>query len=185
MTCQLTLPGFPQHHADPSPTAARELRDWPDVPFQVVCRHAKQLGAAGEAIFDANMLMFGEIAAPVPESMPFDRILLRRPFSIRVQIKSVIMPSAQGYSVEPKKGYRGSPQGMRGYADDDYDMLAIVVLRESVIRFTTEKQRRFNIPLSAIPQLRAQPRRSFDAALQDLQERANADPDGEAFPTFS
>lgn len=185
MSHQLTLPGFPLHHADPSPTAARELRDWPDVPFEVVCRHAKQLGAAGEAIFDAFMLMFGEIAAPVPESFHFDRILVRRPFSLRVQIKSVIMPSAQGYSVEPKKGYRGSPQAMRAYADDDFDLLAIVILRESVIRFTSEKQQRFNIPLSAIPQLRAQPRRSFDEALQDLQARANADPYGDAFPTFS
>jgi hypothetical protein len=185
MTQQLTLPGFPLHHADPSPTAARELRDWPDVPFEVVCRHAKQLGAAGEAIFDAFMLMFGEISAPVPESFHFDRILLRRPVSLRVQIKSVIMPSAQSYSVEPKKGYRGSPRGMRAYADDDYDMLAIVVLRESVIRFTTEKHRRFNIPLSAIPQLRRQPRRRFDEALEGLQARADADPDGEAFPSFS
>jgi hypothetical protein len=72
------------------------------------------------------------------------------------------MPSAQGYGVEPKKGYRGSPQGMRAHVDDDFDMLAIVVLRESVIRFTPEKQRRFNIPLCAIPQLRRQRRRSCD-----------------------
>lgn len=184
MSHQLSLPGFPLHTTDPSLSAAQDLRDWPDVPADVVCRHAKQLGAAGEAIFDAFMLMFGEIAAPVPESMPFDRILLRRPFSVRVQIKSVIMPSDHGYSVQPMRGYRGSPQGMRAYADDDYDMLALVVLRESVIRFTTEKQRRFNIPLSAISQLRAQPRLSFDAALHDLQARATAAPEAEPFPMF-
>ena len=184
MSQQLTLPGLPLHSPDPSLSAAKDLRDWPDVSADVVCRHAKLLGAAGEAIFDAQMLMFGEIAAPVPESMPFDRILLRRPYSIRVQIKSVIMPSAHGYSIEPKKGYRGSPQGMRVYADDDYDMLAIIVLREGVIRFTTEKQRRFHIPLSAISQLRARPRLSFDAALQDLQARATAAPEAEPFPMF-
>lgn len=145
-----------------------DLRTWPDVTSEAVCRHAKELGEAGEALFDCNMRCFGELAVPVGESFPFDRVLLRAPRPIRVQIKTVILPSAGGYTVEPRKGYRGSPTGMRPYADTDFDLLAIVVLREGVIRYSAEKAKRYTIALSAIDRLRRDPRASFDAALADL-----------------
>ena len=145
-----------------------DLRDWPNVPASVVCRHAKALGAAGEALFDSQMHCFGEIAAPVPEAFPFDRILVRAPQLLRVQIKTVIMPCDHGYKVEPRKGYRGSPRGMRRYEENDFDLLAIVILRENVIRYETGNAPRHYIPLSAIDGLRRNPRASFDAALSYL-----------------
>ncbi len=114
----------------------QDLRDWPHIPAEVVCRHAKQLGAAGEALFDSQMLCFGEIGLPVPEFLSFDRVLLRSPQLLRVQIKTVTMPSDHGYAVTPRKGYRGSPQGMRAYEADEYDLLAIVILSEGVIRYS-------------------------------------------------
>lgn len=167
MPIQYNLPGLmlPPTIALPD---TRDLRNWPEVPAETVCRHAKQLGAAGEALFDSQMLCFGEIAASMPEAFSFDRILLRAPRLLRVQIKTIIMPSDRGYSVEPRKGYRGSPKGMRPYAEDEFDLLAIVILREAVIRYTAEKAPRHHIPLSAIRELRRNPRASFDAALDDL-----------------
>jgi hypothetical protein len=154
--------------------ACDDLRNWPDVTSDAVCRHAKALGAAGEALVDAQLLCFGELALPVGEFFPFDRLILRAPRPVRVQIKTVILPSAGGYTVEPRKGYRGSPAGMRAYTDEDYDLLAIVVLREAVIHYTAEKARRYTIPFSAIGRLRRDPRGSFDAALADLDA---ADPE--------
>lgn len=148
--------------------ACGDLRNWPNVSADAVCRHAKALGAAGEALVDAQLLCFGELAVPVGEFFPFDRLILRVPRPIRVQIKTVILPSTGGYAVEPRKGYRGSPAGMRPYAASDFDLLAVVVLREGVIRYTVEKARRYTIPFSAIDRLRRDPRGSFDAALADL-----------------
>lgn len=87
---------------------------------------------------------------------------------MRAQVKTVILPSTAGYVVEPRKGYRGSPGGVRAYADADYDLLAIVVLRESVILYTATKARRYTVPFAAIDRLRRDPRASFDAALADL-----------------
>ena len=167
MPIQLDFPGLmlPATVSLPDTT---DLRNWPDVPAAVVCRHAKALGAAGEALFDSQMHCFGEIAATVSEAFPFDRILLRAPRLLRVQIKTVIMPSDRGYTVEPRKGYRGSPQGMRPYEEDDFDLLAIVILRENVIRYIAGNAPRHHIPLSAIDGLRRNPRASFDAALSDL-----------------
>ncbi|HHX82594.1 MAG TPA: hypothetical protein GX696_06390 [Pseudomonadaceae bacterium] len=154
----------------------QDLRDWPNIPAEVVCRHAKQLGAAGEALFDSQMLCFGEIGLPVPEFLPFDRVLLRSPRLLRVQIKTVTMPSDHGYAVTPRKGYRGSPQGMRAYEADEYDLLAIVILSEGVIRYGAATAGRQRIPLSAIRRLREDPRASFDAALADLDGEADTLP---------
>ncbi len=163
MLSGLTLPAvaLPSRSSD-------DLRDWPDVSPAAVCRHAKALGAAGEAIFDAQMLCFGQLALPVGEFFPFDRLILRAPRPVRVQVKTVILPSAGGYSVEPRKGYRGSPLGMRPYAAEDFDLLAIVVLRESVVFYSAEKAPRHLVALSSIARLRRDPRASFDAALSDL-----------------
>ena len=155
------------------PPACRDLRHWPDVAAETVCQHAQRLGAAGELMFDAQMLCFGETPLDPGAFFPFDRLLLRAPRALRVQIKSVIMPSGRGgYSVEPRKGYRGSPQGMRRYGDGDFDLLAIVLLRESVIYYSAEKAPRHCIPLSAIAQLRQNPRASFDSAVAALDAAA-------------
>lgn len=153
------------------------LRDWPEVSAETVCRHAKQLGAAGEAIFDSQMLCFGELCLPVGEFFAFDRLLLREDGPVRVQVKTVILPSGRGgYVVEPRKGYRGSPRGMRPYGDDDFDLLAIVILREGVVVYATGNARQHHVPVSAIPRLRRAPRASFDAALAALQARATDRP---------
>lgn len=167
MSIQLSLPGLMLPHTLSLPDTS-DLRHWPNVPAEVVCRHAKQLGAAGEALFDSQMHCFGEMSLPVPEVFPFDRVLLRSPRLLRVQIKTVTMPSDHGYAVEPRKGYRGSPQGTRPYGEDDFDLLAIVILRAGVIRYSAEKARRHHIPFSAIRSLHADPRASFDAALLAL-----------------
>lgn len=145
-----------------------DLRSWPDVSAGAVSRNAKALGAAGEALVDSQLLCFGELALPVGEFFPFDRLILRAPRPIRVQVKTVILPSPGGYVVEPRRGYRGNPGGTRPYDAGDFDILSIVILREGVIYHTAERARRYTVPFSAIDRLRRDPRASFDAALADL-----------------
>ena len=148
-----------------------DMRTWPDVSAEAVCRHAKQLGAAGEALFDSQMLCFGELAVAVGEFFAYDRLLIRAGVPVRVQVKTAILPSSRGYTVEPRKGYRGSPRGLRRYEDDEFDLLAIVILREGVIFHTAANARQHHVPLSAIVHLRRDPRSSFDIALADLDAR--------------
>ena len=167
------------------PPASRDLRHWPDVSAETVCQHARRLGTAGELLFDAQMLCFGETPLDPGEFFPFDRLILRAPRALRVQIKSVIMPAERGgYSVEPRKGYRGSPRGIRRYEDGDFDLLAIVLLRESVIRYSAEKAPRYHIPLASIEQLRRDPRASFDSAMAalDAAARDGTAPDASSAP---
>lgn len=167
------------------PPASRDLRHWPDVSAETVCQHARRLGSAGELLFDSQMLCFGEKPLDPGEFFPFDRLILRAPRALRVQIKSVIMPAERGgYSVEPRKGYRGSPRGIRRYEDGDFDLLAIVLLRESVIRYSAEKAARYHIPLACIEQLRRDPRASFDSAIAALDAAARDDtaPDASSAP---
>lgn len=169
MPTQPLLPGLALPCSDTASSTADDLRDWPNVTADVVCRNAKQLGAAAEALFDSQMHVFGQIPLPVAEFLPFDRILLRPSGIWRVQIKSITMPTNDGYALELRRGYRCSPQGMRRYAATDYDLLAIVLLRENVIRFYAEHQPRYHIPFSAIRGLRLAPRASFDAAVALLE----------------
>lgn len=176
MSIQPLLPGLMLPPAGPLLPDAQDLRDWPDVPAAVVCRHAKQLGAAGEALFDSQMYCFGEISLAVPEFLPYDRVLLRNPRVLRVQVKTVTMPSDHGYAVEPRKGYRGNPQGTRRYEAGDYDLLAIVILREGVIRYSAEQAWRHHIPFHTIRGLHTDPRASFDAAIAALGDLPEADP---------
>lgn len=58
---------------------------------------------------------------------------------------------------------------MRAYDADDFDLLAIVLLREGVISYTTSKRALQTVPFARIPYLRAHPRESYDAALAEIE----------------
>ena len=172
MTHQPKLTGLVLPPVDDAAPDECDLRDWPDVSAATVCRFAKQLGAVGEALFDCQMLCFGELSLAVGEFFPFDRLIARANGLIRVQVKTVTMPSDHGYTVEPRKGYRGSPRGLQRYGDDEFDLLAIVILRESVVYYTADNARTHHIPFSAIAHLRRRPRASFDAAVASIRAGA-------------
>lgn len=148
---------------------ADDLSRWPDVTPDAVCRQAKRLGAAGEALFDSQALCFGEVVAKVPDFLPYDRVILRRDQTLRVQIKASVIPGRGGYEIALRRGYRGSPQGMRPYEADDFDLLAIVLLRDGVIFYSSSKRERQLVSFAQIPYLRAHPRESYDAALAEIE----------------
>ena len=89
----------------------------------------KQLGAAGEALFDCQMLCFGELSLAVGECFfPFDRLIARANGLIRVQVKTV--HDAQAITAtrsSPARAIGGSPRGLQRYGDDEFDLLAIVI----------------------------------------------------------
>ena len=76
-------------------------------------------------------------------------------------------------AVNAQRGYRGAPQGRRDYEAADYDILAIAVLPEMAVRFTTDLRSRHRIAPGEIACLRADPRASLAEALL----RLGLDPD--------
>lgn len=179
---QPRLPGILLDTDSSRPSPKDELRNWPNISSETVCRHASLFGAVGEAFCDYQMLLFGEVSMNVTESLPYDRVLMRHPFSLRVQVKSLVIPRENGYRIIPKCGCRRSSLGMRAYHEDDYDLLAVVLVQENVAFYTAEKAPRIMIPFADIEQLRQRPRATFDAALQSLQMQAEDRPEAVGFP---
>ena len=54
MTRQPKLTGLVLPPVDDNTRDRSDLKDWPDVSARTVCHFAKQLGAAGEALFDCQ-----------------------------------------------------------------------------------------------------------------------------------
>lgn len=169
MPLQLTLPGFQLPARPPEAHEARgALAPYPDLDGPTLCRYAKHLGAAGELLFDSLMMRLGERVVPAEEHEHFDRILWLPDRFLRVQIKTRNVASGSGYHFGIRKGYQRGPVGTRPYARADFDLLALVVLPESVIRFTSEWRASHVVAAAEIPGLRRHPRTSFDDALRGL-----------------
>lgn len=169
MPQQLYFPGLCP--PDPAPEAfeARDaLRDYPKIGSNTMVRFAKQLGTAGELLFDSVMMRLGERSIPCSEHEPFDRILWLPDALVRVQIKTRHAISDGQYVFQIKKGYQRSPNGTKPYDPADFDLLALVILPENAIKFTVEWRNTHRIALSEIARLRACPGASLQHALSEL-----------------
>ena len=169
MPQQLPLPGFhPPDRPVEARTARAALARYPDLDGPTLSRYGKQLGTSGELLFDSLMMRLGERVVPADEHEHFDRVIWLPDRFLRVQIKTRNVPSGPGYHFEIRKGYQRGPVGTKPYRRSDFDLLAPVLLPESVIRFTAEWRPSHVVAVAEIPGLRQRPRASFDDALRDL-----------------
>ena len=184
MAIQYRLPGLlPQEQANPCRLGpGHVLWPFPHVPAETLCAQANLLGSAGEALVDSILLRHGLIPLAVPAGLAVDRVVVHPCGLFRLQIKTTATRRADGYAVNAERGYRGSPQGRRGYDADDYDMLAIVALPDDVVRFMTEVRPRHRIHLTEITGLRQDPRASLETALIRIGLDPDADDDDPASP---
>lgn len=169
MPHQFMLPGFAPPARPLEFREAREaLRNYPDIPGTTMSRYGKQLGTAGELLFDSLMMRLGERSIECAEHEPFDRILWLPDGFVRVQIKTRHTMTNGSYVFDVKKGYNRGPNGTQSYNRSEFDILALVVLPEDVIRFTSEWRNTHRVKLSEIPQLRTRPADSLHEALEGL-----------------
>ncbi|MGP9791094.1 group I intron-associated PD-(D/E)XK endonuclease [Roseinatronobacter sp. NSM] len=169
MAHQLYFPGLCPPEPAPEAFEAREaLRDYPKIGGNVMARFAKQLGTAGELLFDSTMMRLGERTIPCSEHEPFDRILWLPDALVRVQIKTRHAISDGQYVFNIKKGYQRGPTGTKPYDPADFDLLALVILPENAIKFTADWRNTHRVALSEIARLRASPGASLRLALSDL-----------------
>ena len=166
---QPRLPGFPPPAPAPEAFEARDaLRDYPNIGGNTISRFAKQLGTAGELLFDSVLMRLGERVIPCSEHEPFDRVLWLPEALVRVQIKTRHVISDGQYVFTIRKGYQRGPNGTKPYERGDFDLLALVILPESVIKFTSEWRSTHRVAAEEIPGLRACPGASLRQALSDL-----------------
>lgn len=170
MAIQLLLPGLvlPAPDMADLPPALPDLWGWPDVGAATLSAQACLLGAAGEALVDSLLLRYGLVPLPVPPGLAADRLVVHRGRLLRMQIKSTSSARDDGYAVNCERGYRNSPQGRRAYDVEDYDLLAVAVLPENVVWFTTDTRLRHRVSWGEVAALRARPRDSLEAALVAL-----------------
>jgi hypothetical protein len=168
---QLYLPGIIM---PARPTEIRDARaalaSYPDMTTEDLCRYAKWLGASAELLVDALLMRLGERVYPMPEHERHDRVLsLPDGTPVRIQVKARHSMTTSGdYVFNLRQRSERGATGRGPYEVTDFDMLAMVVLAEGVVRFTADWQSRHVIHVSEIPALRRAPRASLDEALARL-----------------
>jgi hypothetical protein len=149
-------------------TPEHKMMQYPDLPGEVLCNRAKELGLAAEFFVDSILTRLGVPAAQFGEHSAFDRLIWIGGRCLRLQIKSRHRMSGSGYHFEIRKGYQRGPVGTRPYDEGEFDLLALVGLPHDVVRFTCECRPQHRIAAREIPGLRSRPGLSLAAALADL-----------------
>jgi len=173
MTTQPTLPGLllPVPHAPRSVTTAdiAELRRFPDVSPEAKTVFAKRFGTAAEQLCDSTLTRLGFEPFPAPEFAPYDRVVRIDDADLRLQIKVRLSAEGGRFAFRVVHGNPRQSPGVRAYPDDAFDIVALVVLHENVVKFTASKAQRQCITLSEVAALRANPFASLEAALRELE----------------
>jgi hypothetical protein len=168
MTFQPTLAGFEELFAPIFPQQNEDLRDFPRVTSDALKIHGKELGRAGELLVESTLLRLGHQSISVGEHLPFDSVVLHPQGLIRIQVKTAARPRNACYNFNVSRGYHRSPTGVRSYANEDFDLLALVALSDNIVKFSADRRRSQSIGLDEIAGLRTRPGETFEAALQDL-----------------
>ena len=169
MTPHPFLPGFgPQHDAIEIDDAGHDLEHYPDVRSELIMSHAKTIGLSGELFVDSLLIRHGLTVLPVPESMPFDRLICIDDRHVKIQIKTTTRSRNGYYLFNLQKGHYRSRRGVQRYASDDYDVAALVILPENVAFFSSDYRSGHRIAVREVAFLRANPLASFRRAIDTV-----------------
>ena len=168
MPFQSLLPGLLPRPPLCLPPGSQRLWAFPHLTHEDRCRHAKALGHAGECLVDSLLLRYGLQVVQLPEFSGTDRLVLHPRQILRLQVKTTTTRRRHGWEFNAHHGYSRSPRGLRPYGPDAIDLLALVVLPENAVRFTTEQKARHRIRDAELAALRADPRASLEAAFWSL-----------------
>jgi len=150
-------------------TSSGDLRQFPKLSRDTLTRNAKWFGLSGEHLVDSILLRFGIYTSQLPEVLPADRIVYHPYGDLRLQIKTCCRPRSGYFHFSLTKGYHRSPTGIKSYALDDFDIVALVALSENAVKFTAGRQQSHRIALSEIDALRRDPCGSLEQAMDDLR----------------
>lgn len=168
MTHQPLLDGFEEVFHAPSSAPHHDLLQFPKLDAETLRYHGKKFGRAGELLVESVFLSLGVHSVGVAEHLPFDCVVFLEQGVLRVQVKTATRQRAGCFNFNVSRGYHRSPGGVRGYAENDYDLLALVCLSENVVKFSADRRRAQVVGIEEVERLRRQPGASFVAALSAL-----------------
>lgn len=168
MTHQPTLVGFEEVFHHPATEPHQNLLQFPKIDTETLRSNGKQYGRAGELLVESVLLSVGVQSVSVAEHLPFDCVVFLSQGVLRVQVKTATRPRANCFHFNVSHGYHRSPGGVRRYAENDYDLLALVCLSENVVKFTADRRRSQAIGVEEVERLRRRPGASFETALSEL-----------------
>ena len=147
------------HDPDLEATLGRSfmtLSRFPKLSAADICRHAPEIGNAGEALVESWAARHGLHPVPAPAGAQFDHIFSVGSHLLRIQTKTTVGPGRDGqYHFRMTRGNSGDPHGTRRYEQKDYDISALVCLDRAVILFTREKKSNFTFTVDAVEAARS------------------------------
>jgi hypothetical protein len=159
-----------------------DLAEYPNVPGDVLCRHAKLLGQAGEALVDSLFMRAGITPLKMPEGLPSDRLFLLPQGTLTAQIKIQTRLRGDSYVFTLQRGYRGSPSGCRAYERGDFDLAILVILPALAVKVVQDPGNSVRIREAELPALLAHPLGSFWRAVDAHRGREHPGPDRAPMP---
>ena len=150
------------------PALSNALEDYPHVSPKTISRHAKRIGRAGEFLVDSILTRYGDLILSAPEDQPFDRVIRRGDQLVTLQIKTSARAVDGFFKFSMKKGYAGSPGGIRSYGAMTTTSPRSSLLPENVVLFSADRRELHRIGLDQIEALRERPRASYLRALEEI-----------------
>lgn len=142
------------HDPDLAETLGRSfmtLSRFPDLSSQDICRHAPEIGNAGEAHVASWSARRGLHPVPAPAGAQFDHIFAVGRNLLRIQTKTTAGLGRDGhYHFRMTRGNSGDPHGTCRYEQDAYDIAALVFLDRGVVLFTREKKSSFSFSVADV-----------------------------------
>lgn len=176
MAIQLQLPGMflPRIITTPAQAQPRlqDLRSFPLIDSASKSIFAKRFGLAAEQLCDSLLTRLGIDSVPVPDYEPYDRLIRLDGAEYRLQVKTRLSISPSGYVFRVKQGNPRHASGVRAYAGDAFDIVALVSLQHNAVKFSASKDPQQYLRLSEIAGLQASPWHSLRLALEQIGTRA-------------
>lgn len=117
------------------------LNRFPRLSSADVCRHAPEIGNAGEALVSSWAARRGLHPVTAPAGAQFDHIFSVGQHLIRLQTKTTVSPGRDGkYHFRMTRGNSGDPNGTCRYGADAFDIASLVFLDLGVVYFTAERK---------------------------------------------
>ena len=150
----------------------RDMRRYPDVSHDVRRANAKFIGAAGEYLVDSLLSRHGLTVWSAPDLHCADRLIELFGRAVRIQIKTVSAPVGGmcNFSMScgnPRAG------GQKRYALGAFDIAALVVLSDNVVKFVPNRGRSFRISTTEFAKLAADPIGSLEHSLRIMMKCAS------------
>jgi hypothetical protein len=155
-----------------NPVLPRDMRLYPHVSHDVRRANAKFIGASGEYLVDSLLTRHGLTVWSAPDLHRADRLIAIHGRAVLMQIKTVTAP-VNGSCVFTMVHGNGRAGSQRPYARDAFDIAALAVLSENVVKFVPNRGRSFHVDVAEFESLKADPIDSLEFSLSMMMKDAS------------